>query len=62
VQIGDLPLEPGQSLKVLYDFGDNWQFTLKLERIEPAGKRRTKPKVVERHGKAPEQYPNSEWD
>lgn len=60
VEIGDLPLEPGQHMNLLYDFGDSWRFKIKLERIDPPGKRRTKAKVVERHGKAPEQYPD--WD
>jgi hypothetical protein len=60
VQIGDLPLERGQSMNLIYDFGDSWRFTIKLERIDPPGKRRAKPKVVESHGKAPKQYPD--WD
>jgi hypothetical protein len=60
VQIGDLPLDPGQSMNVVYDFGDNWKFTVKLERVDPPSKRRTKPKILESRGKAPEQYP--EWE
>ncbi len=59
VPIGTLPLEPGQAMDLVYDFGDNWQFTVKLERIEPPG-RKTKARILETHGKAPEQYPN--WD
>jgi len=35
VKIGTLPLEPGQTMDLTYDFGDNWPFTVKLERIEP---------------------------
>jgi hypothetical protein len=60
VRIGTLALEPGQSLKFLYDFGDNCDFTVTLERIEPPGKKLKAPKVLERHGKAPQQY--SGWD
>ena len=37
VIIGELPLEPGQTMELLYDFGDEWHFTVKLERIEPPG-------------------------
>jgi hypothetical protein len=59
--IGDLPLEPGQTMDFLYDFGDNWQFKVLLERIEPPGVKIKTPAVVERHGKSPEQYPDSDW-
>ncbi len=59
--IGTLPLEPGQSMDLLYDFGDNWHFNVTLERIDPPDARtRTRPRILESHGKAPEQYPN--WD
>jgi len=60
VPIGELPLSPGQSMNLVYDFGDNWQFDVKLERIDPPNKRMKKPRVLEKHGKAPEQYPR--WD
>jgi hypothetical protein len=60
VRLGDLPLSPGQSMSLLYDFGDSWTFDVKLERIEPAGKRLKAPRILERHGKAPEQYGG--WD
>ncbi len=35
IRIGSLPLDPGQSMGLVYDFGDNWQFAVKLERIDP---------------------------
>jgi hypothetical protein len=63
VPIGTLPLEPGQSMVLLYDFGDSWKFTLKLVRIEPPdgkSKKAKAPRILESHGKAPEQYPS--WD
>ncbi len=45
-----------------FDFGDNWEFDVKLERVEPApGKKAKLPRVLETHGKAPEQYPYSDW-
>ncbi len=56
IAIGELPLEPGQSLNLVYDFGDSWKFAVKLECIEPRlGK---KPRILERQGKAPVQYPD----
>ena len=60
VQLGELPLQVGESMKVLYDFGDNWQFSVKLESIDPPGSIKKLPKVIESKGKAPEQYPD--WD
>jgi hypothetical protein len=60
VLIGTLPLEPGQSMGLTYDFGDNWRFTVKLERIEPSTAKIKAPCVLESHGKAPDQYPS--WD
>jgi hypothetical protein len=60
IPIGTLPLEPGQSMELVYDFGDNWKFTIKLERIESAEARIKAPSILERHGKAPRQYPR--WD
>ncbi len=55
VQIGELPLTPGQSMDLLYDFGNNWHLDVKLEGIEPAGARRKLPQVIEKHGQAPKQ-------
>jgi hypothetical protein len=60
VRIGDLPLEPGQSMTLVYDFGDNWKFDVRLECIEPAGAKVKVPKILESHGRAPEQYPDAE--
>ncbi len=54
--IGSLPLDPGQSMTFLYDFGDSWQFTVKLEKILPSGGKITKMKIIEKNGKAPKQY------
>ena len=58
ISIGSLPLEPGQSMDLMYDFGDNWRFTIKLERVEPpSGKAKPKaPRILEKHGKSPVQY------
>ncbi len=60
VRIGTLPLEPGQTMDLTYDFGDNWQFTVKLERIEPPDPKHKTPRILESHGKPPQQYES--WD
>jgi hypothetical protein len=54
--IGFLPLDLGQTMNLLYDFGDSWKFTIKLEKVLPANARITRPKVTAKHGKAPRQY------
>ncbi len=60
VLVGDLPLQPGMIMTYLFDFGDNWQFSLVLEEIQPGKPKRNANKVLEKHGKAPEQYPNAD--
>ncbi len=60
VCVGDLPLQVGEAMEYLFDFGDNWKFNVVLERIEPGNPKLKKTKLLESHGKAPEQYPN--WD
>lgn len=58
VTIGDLPLKPGMTMTYLFDFGDNWEFDVLLETIEPGKPKRNSNQILERHGKAPEQYPD----
>lgn len=58
--IGHLTLEEGQSIPFVYDFGANWQFTVKLEKIKPADPEITRPIIVESHGEAPAEY-DDEW-
>ncbi len=60
VSIGTLPLEPGQTMDLTYDFGDNWRFTVKLDRIDPPDPKLKAPRILESHGKAPRQY--QDWD
>jgi hypothetical protein len=61
VELGGLELIPGQSMTFHYDFGDDWRFDVKLERIEPPNPKAKLPRIVEKHGKSPEQYPDAEW-
>jgi hypothetical protein len=56
VDVGEIPLRPGASMEYLFDFGDQWRFDVKLERIDPADDRIKKSKPLEEHGKAPLQY------
>ncbi len=59
-QLGSLSLREQDSMLFHYDFGDDWKFKMLLEEIAPPDKKLKKPKVVERRGTAPKQYPN--WD
>jgi hypothetical protein len=64
VLIGDLPLQPGESMIFHFDFGDDWRFAVTLERIVPpdAKKEQKLPRVLAKHGKAPRQYESwNEW-
>jgi len=40
----------------LFDFGDQWEFDVTLEQIDPAMVVE-KPVTLETHGESPEQYP-----
>ena len=56
VIIGELSLRPGNAMRYLYDFGDNWRFDVKLERIEPVDEKIKGSVLLESHGESPEQY------
>lgn len=59
-EIKDLPLRVGEKMEYVFDFGDYWQFTVELEEIEPPNPKFKKAKILESHGKSPEQYPD--WE
>jgi hypothetical protein len=60
--LGDLPIAEGDAMTMLYDFGDNWQFNIKLEQISDTPSRRSGPKVTKRSGSPPKQYDYDDWD
>lgn len=62
VAIGEIPLRPGASMEYLFDFGDMWRFDVKLEEINAEDTRIKKPKILEKHGQAPPQYPDIDED
>lgn len=57
--IGDVPIRIGQTLTFRYDFGDNWEFTVTLERVD-TDTEIDQPTVLDSHGESPEQYPR--WE
>jgi hypothetical protein len=62
VCVGELPLAPGDTLEYTFDFGDNWVFQLMVESIAPPDKKLKRARIIESRGKAPQQYPDLDWD
>ena len=57
VKIGDLSLRMKQKFLYLFDYGDEHRFDVQLVGINPeAAQEGRYPRIVERHGKAPQQY------
>lgn len=54
--VGYLPLQEGESMPFRYDFGADWRFTVKLEKITPVDPEISLPFLVESHGEAPAEY------
>ena len=59
VKIGDLPIAIGQTIKFLFDFGDNWKFTIVLEQINTKQLPNDR-QILATYGTPPLHYPN--WD
>lgn len=55
VKVGDLPLFQGMHIGFLFDFGDQWDFDIQTEEVNSSSAI-NKPRILEKHGKAPEQY------
>ena len=65
VRLGDVPLPVGGTMTFVFDYGDNWQFDVKLESVDSKKSKRKTPKVIAKDGKAPAQYDweeSEEWD
>ena len=58
-RLSRLGLERGQKIAYLFDFGDEWRVTLKVSAIDAADDG-PYPRVLERRGEAPSQYPDYE--
>jgi len=56
VRIGNMGLNPGDSLLYIYDYGDQWEFTLILEKINADNQERSNPIILESFGESPDQY------
>lgn len=50
----------GKKLRFLFDYGDNWQFTVELKDIKQTVGSSKYPKLLKKVGVSPEQYPEIE--
>lgn len=53
-----LGLRAGQQFRYLFDFGDSWWHDITVEKIDKAGQPGKYPRVIEKHGASPPQYPD----
>ena len=58
------PLEKGRNLFYLFDYGDHWLFSLSKSRKKPQQPEKNikYPRIIEKTGTNPEQYPEPEMD
>ena len=54
--VGYLPLQVGDTFVFHFDFGDDWMFKIKVEKILPINAKLSGPEVTESKGDAPSQY------
>ncbi|WP_017326810.1 hypothetical protein [Synechococcus sp. PCC 7336] len=62
VRIGEVPLQVGQVMTYIFDFGDWWKFEVCLESVDENASKHRYLKELDRHGEAPPQYPNWDYD
>ncbi len=56
VQIGELGLSIGQDILYLFDYGDEWCFSVQLEHVDKKKFGSNQPQIVARRGESPPQY------
>jgi hypothetical protein len=61
ITVGETELAVKDEMLFTFDYGDDWKFKVRLEKIDRDLVRLRKPKVIESAGKAPDQYPESDW-
>ncbi len=61
VRLGEFSFSPGMEMTFFFDFGDCWEFLVVVEEIDSNKTDGSEPVIVERHGKAPEQYPDYDF-
>jgi hypothetical protein len=61
-RLGSLGLTVGQRILYLFDFGDSWWHEVTVESVGGPVEAGEYPRLVERHGESPPQYPDLEED
>lgn len=56
MKLGAAPIRVGETVRFLYDFGDAWTFSVKLEDVEESNTKLKKPTLIESRGQSPSQY------
>ncbi|QDT07574.1 Plasmid pRiA4b ORF-3-like protein [Rubripirellula lacrimiformis] len=56
VRLGELPLKIGDSIGLLFDFGDCWRFTITIESVDESATDDFAPVITASEGEAPKQY------
>lgn len=60
-KVRDVWKKKGDVMHLLFDYGDEWWFAVRLEKLSDETKGRY-PRIVDQKGDAPEQYPDYEED
>ena len=56
IKIEELGLCEGKTFEYLFDYGDEWGFSIKVEKIDTIGVKIEEPLLMKIKGKFPEQY------
>jgi hypothetical protein len=56
--LSSLGLEPGKVFLYLFDFGDSWLHEITVEQTDATPEEGKYPRVLEKHGQSPPQYPD----
>ncbi len=59
-KLKSLGLKPDQQLDYLFDFGDSWWHEITLEKMDELPDKKRYPRILEKHGASPPQYPDVE--
>lgn len=55
-KLGELNLAIGQSFLYLFDYGSEWKFQVRIEKLSDMNTKDSKPQLLEERGESPEQY------
>lgn len=62
VLLGEVPLNEGDSMGLLFDFGASWRFTITIESIDESETDDFEPAITASQGEAPKQYDYDDED